>query len=47
MIIAKNFFLVANDDDDDVNEDESNIKNITNFIYKAMNKRERGKYRER
>lgn len=37
----KLFFLVRNDDaDDDVNEDESNIKNITIFIYKTMNKRE-------
>lgn len=34
----KFFSLVANDDD--VNEDESNIKNITIFIYKTMNKRE-------
>lgn len=42
MIIAKKkLFLVRNDDaDDDVNEDESNIKNITIFIYKTMNKRE-------
>lgn len=38
---SKKLFLVRNDDaDDDVNEDESNIKNITIFIYKTMNKRE-------
>lgn len=43
----KKTFSIADDDDGNVNEDESNIKNVYNnfYIYKKMNKRKsyRGK----
>lgn len=38
---AKKTFSIADDDDGNVNEDESNIKNVyyNFYIYKKMNKR--------
>lgn len=41
MRAKKKTFSIADDDDGNVNEDESNIKNVYNnfYIYKKMNKR--------